>query len=108
MHCSSGPVSTSGECALRPAETVSVSQDKAHELFVHRSITHSTESVRACVLPVYLDRVYFWHDRGYWVKLWGDRSIYGVLVCGPSPPRQASVCHEIVLLCVWMVQVVAR
>jgi hypothetical protein len=36
MRCSSGPVSTSGECALRPAETVSVSQDKAHELFVHQ------------------------------------------------------------------------
>ena len=37
MRCSSGPVSTSGECALRPAETVSVSQDKAHELFVHHT-----------------------------------------------------------------------
>jgi len=37
MRCSSGPVSTSGECALRPAETVSVSQDKAHELFVHHA-----------------------------------------------------------------------
>jgi len=43
----------------------------------------------ACVLLVYLDRVYFWHDRGYWVKLWGDWSIYGVYVV-QSPCRQAS------------------